>query len=114
PSPLTAESRPRPARTFLVAPPRAAPTDRPVLAGPNRPAAGQYVIAERDVLIVAAFDTSQLPLVRDGTPICVGLGLVFATREGVLLQFATVFGHGGRRRRGCRRALGSFGSRSVS
>src|SRR5262249_22125513 len=76
---------------------------------------GQHVIAERNVLIVAAFGTSQPSLVRGGTPVRVGLGLVFLTREDVLLQFATVFGHGRRRcRRRRRRALGSFGSRSVS
>src|SRR5262249_55382159 len=75
---------------------------------------GQYIIAERDVLIVAAFGTSQPSLVRGGTPVRVGLGLVFLTREGVFLQFATIFGHGGRRRCRRRRALGSFGSHSVS
>src|SRR5262249_49379509 len=62
---------------------------------------GQYVIAEHDVLIVAAFGTSQPSLVRGGTPVRVGLGLVFLTREVVFLQFATIFGHGGPRR--CRR-----------
>src|SRR5207245_8874743 len=77
---------------------------------------GQHVIAEHNVLIVAAFGTSQPSLVRDGTPVGVGLGLVFLTREGVLLELATVFGHGGRRRcaRRRRRSLGSFGSRSLS
>src|SRR5262249_58080585 len=58
---------------------------------------GQYVIAEHDVLIVAAFGTSQPSLVRGGTPVRVGLGLVFLTREVVFLQFATIFGHGRRR-----------------